>query len=442
MLLLTAAFFAVPAWAGVELRVEAKPTTDDMQAFVTVTDDATGDPVAGLTANDFTVRLDGVTISSPGFTQPPAQSTQRLSVVFVMDYSPSVRRVARAAMETAVINFIDTMTDGDMAAIIKFTDTGGIVLVQEFTEIDHMAGSAALISAAGVNHTGDGSPILDAIDLATNHMIATFNTLPAGPKAIIVVTDGAENSSASTQSAVVANASSNSIPVFTIGVGNIYALGGLELLTFFAADTGGMYFSAPSDAEIAAAYVAISELLNNEYLLIIPFDAITDCAEHTLAVTVTGQAASGNATFARCDTTPDPFSFPNKTGVDRGAVVTSNPVTILGIDAPAQISVTGGSYSKGCGNTFTATAGTISKNDTVCVQHTASTKYDSSQATLLSVGGVSATFTSITAAAPPKNSGGGGGGATGIGELLLGLAALMVRRRRHSKRALPGHSAS
>lgn len=437
-ILLLTTLFAGPAWAGVELRVQAKPVNQDILAFVTVTDDATGDPEAGLTAADFTVLLDGVTISSPAFTQPPAQSTQRVSVVFAMDYSPSVRNVARSAMESAVIDFINTMNDGDMAAIIKFSGTGGVVLLQEFTEIDHSTGSTALIDAVGSNHTGTGSPILDAIDLATNHIAATISTLPAGPKAVIVITDGGENASAATQSAVVANANGNSIPVFTIGVGDVAGVGGQDLLTYMAADTGGEYFEATSGAEIEAAYVTISQLLNNEYLLTIPFDAVTDCEQHMLEVFVTGQPGSGNVMFERCDTTPDPISFTNQTGVARSATITSNAVTIFGIDAPARISVTGGSYSIGCGSTFTAAAGTINQNETVCVRHTSASAHNASQSTTLSVGGVTGTFTSTTSAAPPVNSG-GGGGSTGIAEILLGLAALIVRRRRHAGRMLVAH---
>ncbi len=91
LLLLAAALFAGPARAGVALRVEATPISDPIQAFVTVTD-ATGAPVGGLGASDFTVTLDGTAVRQPGFTLPPTQDpSQKVSVVFVMDYSQSVQ---------------------------------------------------------------------------------------------------------------------------------------------------------------------------------------------------------------------------------------------------------------------------------------------------------------------------------------------------------------
>src|SRR5688500_18170504 len=73
-LLLTAWLAAAPAWAVVELRVEAQPISDPIQAFITVTD-ANGDPVTGLAAADFTVTLVGVpvVIQPADLTLPPSQ---------------------------------------------------------------------------------------------------------------------------------------------------------------------------------------------------------------------------------------------------------------------------------------------------------------------------------------------------------------------------------
>ena len=73
-LLLASVIGAVPAWADTELRLKTQPITDPVQAFVTVTDEG-GDPLAGLTAADFGVTLDGVpvVIQPSDLTLPPAQ---------------------------------------------------------------------------------------------------------------------------------------------------------------------------------------------------------------------------------------------------------------------------------------------------------------------------------------------------------------------------------
>jgi Mg-chelatase subunit ChlD len=447
ILLLAAALFVGPVRADVVppceeqtcLRVEARPIGDPIQAFITVTD-SNGDPVGVvLDASDFVVKLDTVTlaIQPSDLTQPPAQDpNQRVSVVFVMDYSPSITNIAQPAMEAAVTDFINAMNIGDYAAIIKFNGANGAIVVWPFTQIDGAAGTNDLVAAvAAAFPVGSGTPLLDALDLGIDQFTAPASPLPAGPKAVIVITDGGETDSTATKSDVIANANDNSIPIFTIGVGDIIGEGGLELLTKLPDKTGGLYTPAPSDAEIAAAYVTVSKLLNNEFLLTIP-SGITDCFLHTLQITVAGQPVPpGSATFSRrdCDTTPNPFSFTNQTGVKPNRSVTSNTVTISGVEGPVTISVTTGKYSVGCGAdvTFTSSDGTISSGETVCVRHTSDVAYSTAKATTLTVGTASATFTSTTSAEPPPNR--GGGGAMGIVELLAGLVALAARRRRAFK---------
>jgi hypothetical protein len=137
------------------------------------------------------------------------------------------------------------------------------------------------------------------------------------------------------------------------------------------------------------------------------------------------------------DTTPDPFSFTAQTGVEQSALITSNAVTITGIDAPAPVTVSGGEYSIGCTSTFTSASGTVNNDETICVRHTSSSSPNGSVNTTLVVGGVSAVFSSTTA------SGGGAGGGSQIplpgggsldllmlGALLGGLPLIRRRQRR------------
>jgi hypothetical protein len=120
------------------------------------------------------------------------------------------------------------------------------------------------------------------------------------------------------------------------------------------------------------------------------------CAGTAACMVTMDAAKSVTATFDAIDTTPNAFSFADVTGVSLLSVQTSNAVTITGINAPSPVSVTGGTYSIGCSGTFTGTAGVISSGQTVCVRHTASANYNTGTHTLLTVGGVSDTFTSTT----------------------------------------------
>ena len=165
--------------------------------FVTVTNGA-GAPVDGLVAADFAVTLDGnpVAVNGGNLTLPPSvDATQKVSVVFAMDYSVSVTSVALDAMQQSVIAFSNSMEDGDQIAIVKFNDTAGASVVLPFTTIDHGANNAAVAAAVLTDYPGDGTNLLDALELSVNQFIMAAPPLPIGPKAIILISDGGENES-------------------------------------------------------------------------------------------------------------------------------------------------------------------------------------------------------------------------------------------------------
>ncbi|MRR54946.1 MAG: cytochrome c [Deltaproteobacteria bacterium] len=113
---------------------------------------------------------------------------------------------------------------------------------------------------------------------------------------------------------------------------------------------------------------------------------------------VSGSFTSTTVAAAGADTTPDQFSFTAQTGVALSTVITSNTITVAGINSPAPISITGGAYSIN-GGAFTTTAGTVTNGQTVAVQHTSSASNSAVTTTTLTIGGVSAAFTSTTLAA-------------------------------------------
>ena len=118
------------------------------------------------------------------------------------------------------------------------------------------------------------------------------------------------------------------------------------------------------------------------------------------AALLAGCGSKGSSSTPSVDTTPNAFSFVDQNGVALSSVVTSAPVTITGIDSPAAVTVsgTGGTYSVGCTTTYINTSSTIVNNETVCVRHTSSSSPSTTVNTLLTVGGVSDTFSSTTAA--------------------------------------------
>jgi hypothetical protein len=144
------------------------------------------------------------------------------------------------------------------------------------------------------------------------------------------------------------------------------------------------------------------------------------------------------------DTTPDPFAFTDVTGVPLSSLVTSNTVAITGIDAPTPISITGGAYSIGCTLAFVTSPATVAPGQTICVRHTSSATAATATNTVLTIGGMSDTFTSITVTGgapppppPPPPAGTplepiptlGQWGLIGLALVLAMLAAGSLRRR-------------
>jgi hypothetical protein len=100
------------------------------------------------------------------------------------------------------------------------------------------------------------------------------------------------------------------------------------------------------------------------------------------------------------DTTPDPFTFTDVTGVPLSTEQISNPITVSGITAPAAISIVGGEYEVNGSGTWTNIAGTVANGDTVKVRHTSAATSSTAVDTTLTIGGISDTFTSTTLAVP------------------------------------------
>lgn len=130
--------------------------------------------------------------------------------------------------------------------------------------------------------------------------------------------------------------------------------------------------------------------------------AVRLTAAATVATTYTATLTVGTQTVnyvvSTQDNVPDPFVFTDQTAVLLSSLMTSNAITVAGVDVATPVSVAGGTYSKN-GGAFTATAGSVINGDTVAVQHTSSASFSTATNTVLTIGSVSDTFTSTTEAA-------------------------------------------
>ncbi len=117
-------------------------------------------------------------------------------------------------------------------------------------------------------------------------------------------------------------------------------------------------------------------------------------ATTTATVTIGGVSVDFSVTTRTPNTTPGSFSFTAQTGVDPGATVTSNAITVRGLEAPTSISVSGGTLVVN-GRAFSGS--TITNRQTVAVQVTASVGFNTTTIATVTIGGVSADFVVTTA---------------------------------------------
>jgi len=97
------------------------------------------------------------------------------------------------------------------------------------------------------------------------------------------------------------------------------------------------------------------------------------------------------------DTTPNAFSFSGQADVALNTLITSNTITVSGINSATSVNISGGEYSIN-GGAYTASASTLNNNDSVQLRQTSSNNYSTATQATLTIGGVSAGFSVTTLA--------------------------------------------
>jgi hypothetical protein len=95
------------------------------------------------------------------------------------------------------------------------------------------------------------------------------------------------------------------------------------------------------------------------------------------------------------DTTPAAFTFTDVTSAPLSTVHTSNTINVTGLTGNAVVSITGGTYSKN-GGAYVSSDGTAFNGDTFSVRVTSSGSVSTAVNVILTIGGVSDTYTVTT----------------------------------------------
>jgi Ca-activated chloride channel homolog len=257
---------------------EPRPTTslrvnvDLVELHVTVVD-TEGRPIGGLLQDNFRITENNVTQPITVFKHEDIP----VSMGLVLDNSRSIEP-RKARLDAAALSFVRNSNPDDETFIVHFDQEAR--LTQEFTA-DHAVLDKQLKAAIPFGQTA----IYDAIILALDTMSKAEHT----KKALLLVTDGIDNSSKSTLNQVLERVKRDKVMIFTVGL--LSESGGAqaeESLIRIADSSGGRaYF--PDTPELARAMIdLIARDIREQYTLAyLPTNAIRNGSWRSVRVDVT-----------------------------------------------------------------------------------------------------------------------------------------------------------
>lgn len=223
---------------------------DAVQVAVTVTD-AHGRFVKGLTKQSFSVAED----DTPQDIRHFAAADTALDLAVAIDVSGSMS-ASIDEVRRAVKRFLDRLRPGDAVTLIGFNENIFTVARRETDPAARVRAVDRLVAWGGTAFYDATVKALDALKKG------------AGRKAVVVFTDGDDQSSRSTLEATIARIERSDALLYAIAQGT--ALGSPTLrasLERFAASTGGRVFFETELGGLERAFSEIVEELSNHYVL-------------------------------------------------------------------------------------------------------------------------------------------------------------------------------
>ncbi len=232
-------------------------SVDLVNVFCSVWDKSTNAFVTNLSRDDFAVYEDNRKQDIKNFSR---EMNLPLTLAFLIDTSQSVAPKLKFEQDAATSFFQSVLRDRDRAMLLEFDS--GVTLVQDFTsDPNKMAKQIRTLRAAG------GTALYDAIYLACDQKLIR----ETGRKAIIILSDGEDQSSKTTLDQALEMALKAEATIFSISVnrGGFFGVGdtknGDRVLKQLAEETGGRSFFPFKVEELDDAFRQISQELRSQY---------------------------------------------------------------------------------------------------------------------------------------------------------------------------------
>ena len=220
-------------------------------SLVTVTN-AIGFVIGKLNENDFEVYEENVR-ELPIKVEEFTSGEIGINVVLVIDRSGSMRDQPIADAKKASSTFVELMQSQDQSAVVSFSNYIS-------TDCPFTSDKDSLKTAISMLGANGRTAIFDALIHSVSLM-----TYDLKNRAIILLTDGADNSSCHSYEEALRACLSQEVRVFTIGLGLNQNSHEEKVLIDFANETGGLYYYSPTSDDLEEIYRAISKLLHHRY---------------------------------------------------------------------------------------------------------------------------------------------------------------------------------
>src|SRR5262245_3315132 len=236
---------------------------DRVNVYLTVADKK-GRLITNLNRDNFSVFEDGIEQVITNFSR---ETDVPLTIVLIMDTSGSVRDKLQFEKQAA-IEFLNAVLRRNRDKAAVFTFDSSIDLRQDYTDDLAQLGQSLIHT-----HAGGGTRLYDALSVALREKL----TGTEERKAIILLTDGNDNSSRSSPQQVVAAAQRDSVSIYAISMnGHGMMNTGIrpedadrcdKLLGMFSEETGGKAFFPATLKDLPKYFKRIKEELRSQYSL-------------------------------------------------------------------------------------------------------------------------------------------------------------------------------
>jgi VWFA-related protein len=295
-------------------------------AYVTVRDE-NGVPILGLEPGNFDIIEDQSTYFPPEQVSTQVNPRAGMSVALILDLSGTMKGQPLEEAKKASARLLETLlneaNDPDRAAFFGINgpvDINNVAVSEGEREADFTNDRNKILNLINpLEVTGNAAtPLYDAL-----FRVVKIAGRQAGPRAIIVITDGQDKVSSLSADDPISEANRNRIPIFPVG----FSRGPVndDYLTRLAARTGGTYTKAREASLFTKGFEDILNALSQQYVLTYQSRLQADGEPHAVMVRVKTPKGTeaGERVFTGAVPTAAPTEAPPSTAGAVEAVATA-----------------------------------------------------------------------------------------------------------------------